>query len=285
MVEPMYRQIAEDLRHQIELGTLAPGDQLGTELVLQERYNASRNTVRDAVKWLITRGLVETRPGQGTFVQQEIIPFVTTLTGDPGAGGDGSIHRNEAAGASRHTPVFSVPRVEIRTADARIAGELHAPAGVAVVSRHQDRYIDDVPWSRQTSYYPMSLVERGALRLIDASDLADGTVEYLRQSLGISQVGYRDMVVVRPPDATEARFFRLPDDGRVVLIEIRETGFAADGTPFRLTVSVYPADRNRFAVNVGEVPNARTSPATGHQAKMSGLREAGGRSSSERRRT
>jgi len=285
MVEPMYRQIAEDLRHQIELGTLAPGDQLGTELELQERYNASRNTVRDAVKWLITRGLVQTRPGQGTFVQQEIIPFVTTLTGDPGAGGDGGIHRSEATGTSYQTPVLSVPRVEIRTADARIAGELHAPAGVAVVSRHQDRYIDDMPWSRQTSYYPMSLVEGGALRLIDAGDLADGTVEYLRQTLGISQVGYRDVVVVRPPDANEARFFRLPDDGRVAVIEIRETGFDADGTPFRLTVSVYPADRNRFAIDVGEVPNAVTSPSTSHQAKMSGLREAGSRSSPERRRT
>ena len=83
MVDPMYRQIAEDLRRQIEDGELLPGDQLRTELELREKYNASRNTVRDAIKWLITRGMVETRPGQGTFVVQRIIPFVTTLTGDP----------------------------------------------------------------------------------------------------------------------------------------------------------------------------------------------------------
>ena len=68
MPEPMYRQIAEDLRQRIESGELPQGSQLPTELELRDRYEASRNTVRDAVKWLMNLGLVETRPGQGTFV-------------------------------------------------------------------------------------------------------------------------------------------------------------------------------------------------------------------------
>ena len=72
--DPMYRQIAEDLRRKIEAGELPRGAQLPTEIELREQYNASRNTVRDAIKWLITRGLVETRPGQGTFVVEKITP-------------------------------------------------------------------------------------------------------------------------------------------------------------------------------------------------------------------
>ena len=64
MADPMYRQIADDLRRQIESGELPPGAQLRTELELREEYNTSRNTVRDAIKWLITRGLVETRPAR-----------------------------------------------------------------------------------------------------------------------------------------------------------------------------------------------------------------------------
>ena len=82
--DPMYRQIAADLRGKIEAGELPRGAQLPTEIELRDQYEASRNTVRDAVKWLITRGLVETRPGQGTFVVEKITPFVSTLTGDPG---------------------------------------------------------------------------------------------------------------------------------------------------------------------------------------------------------
>ena len=84
MVDPIYRQIADDLRRQIETGDLAKGDQLKTELELQEEYGASRNTIRDAIKWLITRRLVETRPGQGMFVPEAIDPFVTPLSALPG---------------------------------------------------------------------------------------------------------------------------------------------------------------------------------------------------------
>ena len=61
MGNPMYRQIAEDLRDQIESGQLRPGQRLRTELELREHYGASRNTIRDAIKWLTNLGLVETR--------------------------------------------------------------------------------------------------------------------------------------------------------------------------------------------------------------------------------
>ena len=70
MTTPMYRRIAQELRQQIKSGHLGPGEQLPTELELGERYEASRNTVRDAIKWLTAGGLVETRPGQGTFVRR-----------------------------------------------------------------------------------------------------------------------------------------------------------------------------------------------------------------------
>src|ERR1700730_10287408 len=117
MADPMYKQIADDLRRQIEEGGLAPGQQLRTELELREKYNASRNTVRDAVKLLITRGLVETRPGQGTFVVAKIDPYVTLLTVDADKGGDeeGPVYLAEER-AKRRTPVTTDPRVEIQKA-------------------------------------------------------------------------------------------------------------------------------------------------------------------------
>ncbi len=117
MAEPMYRRIADDLRQQIESGQLAPGSQLPTEVELREEYDASRNTIRDAIKWLITRGLVETRPGQGTFVVEKIDPFVTTLSGSPDTGlggGDSAWYASEVT-ARRRTPRTTVPRVEIQS--------------------------------------------------------------------------------------------------------------------------------------------------------------------------
>jgi GntR family transcriptional regulator len=249
----MYRQIAEDLRQQIETGELAPGAQLRTELELREKYDASRNTVRDAIKWLISRDLVETRPGQGTFVVDKMIPFITTLTGEPrtASGGEGSTYLREVTAQFRR-PKDSLPRVEIQPAG--YSPELKLPPGTSVVSRHQQRYIDDTPWSLQTSFYPMSFVEDGAVRLLQASNIDEGTVEYLDSALDIKQVGWRDTITVRAPNAVEVAFFKLPDDGRVSVIETRRTAFTEKGAPVRLTVSVYPADRNQFAVIVGQVP-------------------------------
>jgi GntR family transcriptional regulator len=260
--DPMYRKIAEDLRSKIERGELARGAQLPTEIELREQYDASRNTVRDAIKWLITRGLVETRPGQGTFVVEKITPFLSTLTGDPETGfggGEDDIYNLEVK-ATKREPTASVPRVEIQQASESTAPELQLGAGSTVVSRHQSRFIDGTAWSLQTSFYPMSFVTQGAVRLTEPTDISQGTVSYLLETLGVDQAGWRDVIVVRAPNQVETGFFKLPDDGRVSVVETRRTTFDSRGMPVRLTVSVYPADRNQFAVNVGKVPDDIVAP-------------------------
>jgi GntR family transcriptional regulator len=273
--DPLYRRIADDLRRQIEDGSLAPGNQLGTEPELGDKYRASRNTVRDAIKWLISRGLVESRPGQGTFVVEKITPFVTTLSGDPQTGfggGDDNVYRGKEKIKEREA---QRTRVEVQQADAMIAGELQLKEGDTVVSRHQSVSLKETPdspqvtpepskttpWSLQTSFYPMSLVENGALRLIQAPDIKEGTVKYLAETLGIKQAGWRDTITVRTPDEIETAFFKLPADGRVSVIETRRTAFNESGQPVRLTVTVYPADQHQFAVNVGRVPRKVSNPA------------------------
>jgi len=258
MGSPMYRQIAEDLRAEIESGLLEPGQQLRTELELREHYGASRNTIRDAIKSLTNLGLVETKPGQGTFVVRKIDPFVTTLTGDPktgrGGGDEGSRYRSEVSQRKRK-PSFSPIQVEIQKASDDMATALGIPTkGAEVISRHERRYIDGTPWSMQTSYYPMEFADRGAERLRSARDIEEGTVEYLADTLHIRQVGYSDRITVRSPNTTEADFFKLPSDGRIPMYEITRTAYDGNGEPMRVTVTVYPADRNQFIVDVGEVP-------------------------------
>ena len=244
MASPMYRQIAEDLRTQIEGGVLDPGEQLRTEVELREHYGASRNTVRDAIKLLTALGLVETKPGQGTFVVRKIEPHVTTLTTDPktGPGGDitqdsGAARNLSATGKPRN--VFSTdPQVEIQKATGLISSSLEIAEGSQVISRHQKRAIDGTPWAMQTSFYPMGFVLKGADKLLEAGDIGVGTVQYLADTLGLRQVGYRDWILVRTPDITEATFFSLPPDGRVSVFEILRTAYDQTGTPMRLTITI-----------------------------------------------
>src|SRR5450755_2797353 len=141
MAEPMYRRIAQELRQEIQSGTPGPGEQLPTEFELRERYDASRNTVRDAIKLLTTFGLVETRPGTGTFVIEKIEPFVTTLSADPETGlggGEGEAAYSEVKDRGRE-PSWSIPKVEVQVAAGNVAARLRIPEGTQVVSRHQER--------------------------------------------------------------------------------------------------------------------------------------------------
>lgn len=100
---------------------------------------------------LITRGLVETRPGQGTFAVAKLDPFITTLDWKSGfSGGEGSAYYESEVQAGRRKASVSVPRIEIQPDTA--APELQLADGISVVSRHQQRMIDGTPWSLQTSY-------------------------------------------------------------------------------------------------------------------------------------
>ena len=172
MAEPMYKQIVNDLRRQIESGRLVPGARLKTEIQLQEEYRSlggskvSRNTVRDAITLLVSAGLVEIRPGQGTFVTKKIDPFVTTLS----ARGESAVYstslnsgniagkENEpeppaAITSSSITAVHS-PYVQRERADRFVASRLRIKKGSVVVSRLERRYVNGVPHTMATSFIP-----------------------------------------------------------------------------------------------------------------------------------
>jgi GntR family transcriptional regulator len=74
-IVPLYVQIADDLAAQIRCGALKPMAKLPSELELTGLYNASRVTVRLAVKHLIAESLVASRQGKGTFVLEPIVKY------------------------------------------------------------------------------------------------------------------------------------------------------------------------------------------------------------------
>jgi GntR family transcriptional regulator len=271
MAEPMYKRVAEDLRGRIESGEIAPGSKLPTEVELMDEYgekfgspsggvSISRNTVRDAIKLLATRGLVVSRAGKGTFVVRKIDPFVSTLSGSPEVGRETVRYMSEVDSygseveASGRKPDVTVPRVEVQRASGWVASLLALAEGTMVISRYQERSIDETPWSMQTTFYPMEWVTRGASRLLIAENITDGIIRYVEDVLGVKQVGLHDLITARVANSQESAFFDLPEDGQVAVFEISRVGFDENSNPIRLTVTIYPADRNYLAYDEGHVP-------------------------------
>jgi len=64
----LYEQIVQQIEESIVRGDLKPGDQLPAERELAQRFGVSRTAVREAVKALREKGLVEAYSGRGTFI-------------------------------------------------------------------------------------------------------------------------------------------------------------------------------------------------------------------------
>src|SRR6202041_893169 len=64
----LYEQIVQQIEDSILKGALKPGDQLPAERDLAQRFGVSRTAVREAVKALREKGLVEAYSGRGTFI-------------------------------------------------------------------------------------------------------------------------------------------------------------------------------------------------------------------------
>lgn len=64
----VYMHIAEQIKDLIRKGVFAEGSQLPSERDLAEQLEVSRASLREALSALQILGLVESRPGQGTFI-------------------------------------------------------------------------------------------------------------------------------------------------------------------------------------------------------------------------
>ena len=84
-----YLQIVQQTKQALRLGLLQPGDKLPTAREVVEATAINPNTVLKAYRELDREGLVEPRPGLGTFVRRSLAR--------PEAGADGEL-RAELSG-------------------------------------------------------------------------------------------------------------------------------------------------------------------------------------------
>jgi GntR family transcriptional repressor for pyruvate dehydrogenase complex len=66
----IYEEIVRQIKAMIGEGRLKSGDQLPPERDLADKFVVSRTSVREALRALESLGLVEIRPGEGTFVRE-----------------------------------------------------------------------------------------------------------------------------------------------------------------------------------------------------------------------
>lgn len=109
---------AESLRAEIISGRWGVGDRIPNETVLTELLSVSRGTVREAVRVLVSQGLLDTRQGSGTYVRSTVDPA-------------GALDRVKRAGLRDQWEARAALDVEA----ARLAAIRHTPADLERMTR------------------------------------------------------------------------------------------------------------------------------------------------------
>ena len=77
----IYEEIVRQVKAMIAEGRLKSGDRLPPERDLAEKFVVSRTSVREALRALESLGLVEIRPGEGTFVREVSVDALDRAAG------------------------------------------------------------------------------------------------------------------------------------------------------------------------------------------------------------
>jgi GntR family transcriptional regulator len=223
---PIYLRISEDLEARILSGELAPGDRVPSERQLSEEHGASRMTIRQALRMLADRGLVETRNGLGTFVgHRRIEEPLDTLSGFTEA-----MARKGLAASS----------LVLGTGTAKADEDCARALGVAdrteVHRLVRVRLVDGEPVALETTEIPVALVPD----LFDLADFGSSSLYAALRAKGIAPTTAEQRLSAGRPDRQTALALRIPEDTPVLLLSRR----TADqrGRPIEFVRSTYRGD-------------------------------------------
>ncbi|KJK43913.1 GntR family transcriptional regulator [Lentzea aerocolonigenes] len=227
-----YRDIANDLRRQIDAGSLPPGSRIPGENDLMSQYGVEQPTARRALDVLKNEGLIAAKRGSGTFVR-EFKP-IRRVSPD-------RLQANTSWGSGKpiwNTDVGTRPRtegvtVEVELPPAAVAEVLRLDDGARVVVRRRRYVVDDKPVQLATSYYPEALVAGSAIAEINTGD--GGAYARLKE-LGHGPTRFREELRARMPRDTERELLGLAQGTPVILIV--RTAFTADDQPVEVNEMV-----------------------------------------------
>ena len=238
MAKAQHAQIARDLAEQIASGRAPVGSLLPTEFELCERYEATRYTVRMALAQLQEQGLISRRKNVGSRVEaaRPARSFMQSLA---------SVEELAQFGATHVRVVRDVAEVVI---DLKQADVLGCPGGtrwLRISSLRMDGGRKSRPIGWTDAYIDPAYAEVGEEVRKEPQALISALIEsrYGRRIARIRQDVRATTVPAPVADALQA------EAGSPALMIVRRY-FDAAGHVFEITVTIHPAERFTFSMEL-----------------------------------
>lgn len=230
---PIYIQIEEQLKQQIQQGDFPVGASIPSERELSERFAVSRMTVRQSITKLVNDGLLYREKGRGTFVVspkvEQPLNGLTSFTEDM-----------ESRGM---VPSSKLIGFDILEPESDVAQELQLNEGDQVYFVERIRFADDKPMAIERTYLPVK-------------HFPDLTEESFQGSLYAVIENQQQLKISHATQRMEAGLVKKEDAGLLhiqppaAILLIERISFLEGDLPFEVVRSTYRADRYKFTTEI-----------------------------------
>jgi GntR family transcriptional regulator len=232
---PLYFQLKELLRQEIESGRWQPGQQIPPEMEWCEAFGISRTVVRQALRELEYDGLLYREQGKGTFVAEPKISesLVQDLTGF-----------YEDMVARGLTPVTQVLRQEVQPADEKVAHYLQIQPGDEIVLIERVRSVGGEPFVLVVTHLPYHICPD----LVNEDLTTQSLYALLEGKYGLQLSHGRRTIEAVAANQYEIQHLGVQEGAPLILLH--SVSYLKDGRPIEYFHAVHRGDRSRFEVEV-----------------------------------
>lgn len=225
---PLYEQLTNYLRQQIDDGVYTRGQKLPSERELAQTYDVSRMTARQAIQQLVQIGIAYSRVGKGTFVRsQPINQDLRELTGFTEEMG--------RLGASQSSRVLVS---KITAAGPTLADHLRLAEGSPVAVLQRVRLANGKPLALETSHLNLNYCPEDILTNHDFS--RESLYQVLRNVYDVHPMWANQIIEARLPDAYERKQLDLSEYDPV--LSLTRVTYDQNDAPIEFVRSVYTGE-------------------------------------------
>ncbi|GEO79798.1 GntR family transcriptional regulator [Companilactobacillus mindensis DSM 14500] len=229
MKVPVYIQIHNEIRKEIESGKWAVGERIPSERQLSQVFDVSRMTLRQAIQTLVDEGILQRQVGSGTYVAsskvQEKMSGTTSFT---------EITESQGKKPSSKTVSYHVADPSISEIE-----KLKLKEGDQVLRMERIRYADKQPICFEVATIPVDIVKS-----LNKKDITSSLYKALEDKAGLKLGDATQTVSAILASEKIANFLNVKRGSAVLCV--RQITTLDDNRPFEYVRSQYAGDRFEF---------------------------------------
>ncbi len=229
MKVPVYIQIHNEIRKEIESGKWAVGERIPSERQLSQDFDVSRMTLRQAIQTLVDEGILQRQVGSGTYVAsskvQEKMSGTTSFT---------EITESQGKKPSSKTVSYHVADPSISEIE-----KLKLKNGDQVLRMERIRYADKQPICFEVATIPIEIVNS-----LNKKDITSSLYKALEDKAGLKLGDATQTVSAILASEKIANFLNVKRGSAI--LRVRQVTTLDDDRPFEYVRSQYAGDRFEF---------------------------------------